>query len=94
MSIEYQLISEIKTIIERDNLYELQEKWQEYIYQTDFGREIAWDYVFQKIYLHAALKKKKNICNWLDSIFKYLDPIQQIALKQMFPYARSLLMRK
>jgi hypothetical protein len=91
MSIEQQLISEIKLYINNGNLEGLKEKWNEYCVETDFGREIAWDFVFHKIYLHAALKKQKTICNWLDTIFTLFDPIQQIALRQMFPYARHLL---
>jgi hypothetical protein len=93
MSIEEQLISEIKPIIERGDIHRLQQIWREYVYETDFGRELAWDVIFQKIYLHAALKKQKHICEWLDTIFTHLNPIQQIALRQIFPYARSLLSR-
>lgn len=91
MSIEEQLVLQIKPYINKGNLAGLKEQWTEYTCDTDFGREIAWDFVFQKIYLHAALKKQPHICQWLDEVFKELDPIQQIALKQMFPYARHLL---
>ncbi len=91
MSIEEQLISEIKPYINKGNLDGLKEQWQEYRLETEFDREIAWDFVFQKIYLHAALKKQKHICEWLDTVFTEFDPIQQIALRQMFPYARHLL---
>jgi hypothetical protein len=91
MSIEEQLISEIKPFINKGNLDGLKEQWDEYRLETEFDREIAWDFVFQKIYLHAALKKQKQICEWLDSVFTEFDPIQQIALRQMFAYARHLL---
>jgi hypothetical protein len=91
MSIEEQLVVEIKPYINKGNLDGLKEQWLEYRTETDFGREIAWDFVFQKIYLHAALKKQKAICDWLDTVFTEFDPIQQIALRQMFPYSRYLL---
>jgi hypothetical protein len=91
MSIEEQLIAEIKPFINKGNLDGLKEQWDEYRLETEFDREIAWDFVFQKIYLHAALKKQKQICEWLDSVFTEFDPIQQIALRQMFAYARHLL---
>jgi hypothetical protein len=91
MLIEEQVISEIKPFINKGYLDALKEQWKEYRIDTDFGREIAWDFIFQKIYLHAALKKQKAICEWLDTIFTEFDPIQQIALRQMFPYARHLL---
>jgi hypothetical protein len=91
MSIEEQLVAEIKPYINKGNLDGLKEQWTEYRVETDFGREIAWDFVFQKVYLHAALKKQKAICEWLDTVFTEFDPIQQIALRQMFAYARHLL---
>ena len=91
MSIEDQIISEIKLFINKGNLNSIKGKWFEYVNEIDFGRVIAWDYVFQKVYLHAALKKQKHICDWLGEIFTQLNPIQQIALRQMFPYARHLL---
>lgn len=89
--IEEQLITEIKPFINKGNLEGLKEQWYEYKFQTEFDREVAWDYVFQKIYLHAALKRQKHICDWLNTIYNELDPIQQVALRQMFPYARHLL---
>lgn len=93
MSIENQVIFELKPFINRGYLEGLKEKWNEYYFETDFGREISWDFIFQKIYLHAALKKQKDICEWLDIIFKDLNPIQQIALRQMFAYAHHLLQK-
>lgn len=91
MSIEEQLVVEIKPFINKGNLSGLKEQWNEYRTDIDFGRDVAWDFVFQKVYLHAALKKQKAICEWLDTIFTEFDPIQQIALRQMFSYARHLL---
>ena len=91
MSIEEQLVAEIKPYINEGNLDGLKEQWDEYRVETDFDREVAWDFIFQKIYLHAALKKQKVICEWLDTIFTEFCPIQQIALRQMFAYARHLL---
>lgn len=76
MSIEEQLISEIKSFINKGNLEGLKEQWFEYYTETDFGREIAWDYIFQKIYLHSALKKQKHICEYLDTIITEFDPIK------------------
>jgi hypothetical protein len=91
MSIEIQIIDEIKPIINNGNLEELKQKWIEYRDYTDFGKDVAWDFVFQKIYLHAALKKQKNICEWLNTIFKELDPVSQIALRHVFSYSKYLL---
>lgn len=89
-SIERDVISEIKAYITVGDLDGLKALWEEY-QATDFGRELAWEYIFEKIYLHAALKKQRVICSWLDTLYLELDPIQQMALRQMFPYARYLL---
>ena len=42
-------------------------------------------------YGQRYLKKQKEICIWLDTLFPTFDPITQIALRQLFPYARYLL---
>ena len=75
-----------KTRIDNDDLIGLQEVYQEYI-----DEPYAWEYAYQKIYLHACLKKKKDIAEWLVSLFTIFDPIQQIALRQMFAYGKYLL---
>lgn len=89
-TLEEQIINEIKPFINKSDLNGLKEQWQDYS-ETDFDREIAWDFVFQKVYLHAALKKQKEICDWLDTIFTQFNPVIQVALRQMFSYARHLL---
>lgn len=90
--IEQDVICESKGYINVGDLEGLQERWIDY-QETDFGRELAWEYIFEKIYIHAALKKQPFICEWLEERFHQLDPIQQIGLRHVFPYARYLLGR-
>lgn len=90
-TLEDHIVRTIKPFIEKGDLNSLQEIWVEYRDHTEFPREVAWDYVFQKVYLHAALKKQAHMCAWMDEIFKGFDPIVQIAMRQMFAYARVLL---
>jgi hypothetical protein len=79
-------LKECKVFIEKDNLEALQE------YYADYGEEpFPWEYIYQKLYLHACLKKKQRIVDWLNSLYSHFDPIQQIALRQMFFYGRYLL---
>lgn len=75
-----------KTLIEKDNLEGLQEFYVEYQEEP-----YPWEYIYQKLYLHACLKKKHRIVEWLEPMFKQFDPIQQIALRQMFSYGKYLL---
>ena len=93
MIIEDQLLSIIKPNIDKGNLEGLCQLYNEYTNKTDFGRELAWDYIFQKMYIHASLKKQVAILKWMDELYKEFDPIQQIAMRQMFSYSRYLLSR-
>jgi hypothetical protein len=91
MIIEDQIIGELKAFINKGNTEGFVEIWNEYYFETEYEREVAWDYIFQKVYLHAALKKQKGICTWLDSEFLKFNEITKIALRQLFPYAQHLL---
>ena len=53
--------------------------------------DIPWDYIFEKVYIHACLKKRKRIADFLTEEYKKLDPIQQIAIRHVFSYGRYLL---
>lgn len=90
MSIEQSVVAEVKAYIAVGVLEGLKGVWEEY-QETDFGQPLAWEWIFQQVYVHAALKKQRAICKWLDGLFLELDPIQQMGLRQMFPYARYLL---
>ena len=52
---------------------------------------IAWDHVYQKVYLHACLKKRRRFADWMISLFEMLEPIEKIALRQTFAYGKYLL---
>ena len=54
---------------------------------------LPWDYIFQKVYVHACLKKRKEIAEYMSSRFSELEPIQQIAVRQVFSYGNYLLKR-
>jgi hypothetical protein len=79
-------LKECKTLIEKDNLEGLQE-----VYLENQSENYPWEYIYQKLYLHACLKKKHKIVDWLNCMFEQFDPIQKIALRQMFSYGRYLL---
>ena len=86
-----QITEEIKEIINKKDFKELQNYWME-LQNTEFPCVIDWTTLFQKVYLHACLKGSTDIATWLEKeIFQQLDPIQQIALRQVFPYGRYLL---
>lgn len=79
-------LKDCKKLIEKDNLEGLQE-----YYLENQGENYPWEYIYQKLYLHACLKKKHKIVEWMNPLFEQFDPIQKIALRQMFSYGRYLL---
>jgi len=87
---EEDIIQEIKQFINRGYLDGLKELWNEY-QNTQFEKPIAWDYIFQKVYLHACLKKQIQIVEWLQTLFTQLGEIQQIAIKHTITYGNYLL---
>ena len=83
------VLDDCKALVTAGDLKGLQE------YYADVQSEVAsnWQYLYQKVYLHACLKKKVEIVDWLTSLFPSFDPVSQIAMRQMFPYGRHLLAR-
>jgi hypothetical protein len=77
-----------KQFINVGDLLALQEYFNE-IQNAEFNSEPSWDFIFQKVYLHACLKKRNNIADWLKiEVFPQLGAIQQIALRQIFSYGK------
>ena len=83
-----QLIYTFKELINKNDL----DAFKAYLDQllNDYT-DIPWDYVFEKVYIHACLKKRKEIVDFLSEKYKGLDPIQQIAIRHVFSYGRYLL---
>ncbi len=84
-------LTDLKQMVERENLVGLQEYFQLALV-GELDSEAEWDYLFQKVYLHACLKKKIVIAEWLEKeVFPQLPPIQAMAIRQVFPYGKYLL---
>ncbi len=84
------IVTNFKHYVEQGSLEACQAYLQEL---KDTYEDAPWDYIFQKVYLHACLKKQKPIVDWLMLVFTQLPPIQQIAVRQVFSYGRTLLAR-
>lgn len=89
---EEKIISDMKQHINTNDVEFLKLLWSDYQTYENFN-EVAWDCVFKSVYIHACLKGKQEIVSWLDELYKEFDPIIQISLRQMFPYARRLLQK-
>lgn len=86
-----EIIDTCKRYIDSGNLEDIKSYYRE-LMQTEFPEEPDWPYIFHRVYLHACLKGRLEIAQWIhQALFPMMDPIQQIALRQIFPYGRYLL---
>jgi hypothetical protein len=83
-----EIIYTFKELINKNDLDAFKTYLDELLYEYT---DIPWEYIFGKVYIHACLKKRKEIVDFLLEKFKELDPIQQIAIRQVFAYGRYLL---
>ena len=82
---------DLKRTIENGSLDDLRDGVYEWI-QESGENTVAWDYVILKTYVHACLKKKGHMADWIaENGERMLDPAQWIAIRQMIPYGRRLL---
>ena len=89
---ETSIVRECKEMIERSSLQSLQEYYQDLLASyTDGPYTVDWAFVLQKVYLHACLKKKRDMAAWLEERFKDLDPIAFMAYRHTINYGRTLL---
>jgi hypothetical protein len=89
---EASIVRECKEMIERSSLQSLQEYYQDLLTSyCDGPYMVDWAFVLQKVYLHACLKKKRDMAAWLEERFKDLDPIAFMAYRHTINYGRVLL---
>jgi hypothetical protein len=88
---DQEIIDMCKRHIETGNLEGIQSYYRE-LMVTEFPQEPDWPYIFHRVYLHACLRGRPEVAQWIhQALFPMMDPIQQIALRQIFPYGRYLL---
>jgi hypothetical protein len=87
-------IQDLKELIQKNNLEAVKEYIGELL--VDDGAHLMDPaYIFQKVYLHACLLKRNEIATYLrEECFQMLPAMQQIAIRQCFPYGRVLLAKK
>jgi hypothetical protein len=60
---------------------------------TESDESVEWDYIFQKVYIHACLKKNKPVAELLLTKFAEMEPQHQIIARQVLAYGRYLMDR-
>lgn len=87
-AVERDLFHTAKDMIERNQFDALQSYWSD-LQETEFPHAIDWVVLFQRLYLHACLRKRAEIAAWFQTtLFPQLNPMQQIAVRQVFSYGR------
>jgi hypothetical protein len=87
MQLYKHVIDEIKDAIDKDDLKKVKEMYD----SIDFtDSQVPWDYVFQKVYLYACLKKKQIFISWFENIFHQFNPIQQSGIRHTLNYGRFI----
>ncbi len=85
------IIRSCKRFIDEGNTYAIQDYYRELL-MSEFDTTPDWPFIFHRVYLHACLRGREAIASWMaTTLFPAMDPIQQIALRQIFPYGRNLL---
>jgi len=77
----------IKDLINTNNLSDLQEYYEQL---QSSENTVNWQYIYQSAYIHACLKQRRSIVEWLTSLFEEFDPILKIAMRHLFSYGRHL----
>lgn len=82
-------VADMKHLIDQGNLLALQEYYRN-LMEGEHDVLPAWDYIYQTVYLHACLKHKTEIVDWMKTLFPLLPTITQIAMRQVFAYGNYL----
>jgi hypothetical protein len=83
------IVREIKYLINLDKLDALQMLYQD-LQEQHSNKEYKYnfEYLWQTAYIHACLKKRIKIKDWLFHLYESMDDIQKIALKPNLIYGK------
>ena len=86
------LLAECKFYVDKDKLDCLKQLLNELLNEQDqLEYRVNYEWLWQKIYLHACSKKKVEICTWLETVYsEYFDEVTKIALRPTMVYAKYM----
>lgn len=87
------IVTECKAFVDAGDLGGLERYIHSLRFETEFPCAPDWTTMFQRVYLHACLKRKRPIVDFLTRMYDQMDPLQKIVLRHVFPYGRTLLAR-
>lgn len=89
-SVEIEIIRTAKDIVERQTLQEFTTFVQE-LMEAGLSPEPSWHYILQRVYLHACLKQKREIVNFLERLVATESRLQSLGWKSTVAYGKTLL---
>jgi hypothetical protein len=82
-----EFVRELKGMVERNNIEGLQEQLALYWDNS----EIPWDSLFKDVYLHACLKKKPDVIQWLQALYETMPVPTSVACRNWLPFHSNIL---
>jgi hypothetical protein len=83
------IVREIKYYINANKLQALQMLYDD-LYEQHANKEYTYnfEYLWQSAYIHACLKKRSEIKDWLMTLYEQMNDIQKAALKPNLIYGK------
>lgn len=93
MSLQKEVIKNSKNFINNNDLYQLKQYYND-ILDLKIEYNINIEYLFKEVFYCACYNQNKEIILWLISIYNTFDDMTKIALRQIFIYAKYILINK
>lgn len=88
-SIELEIVKQAKEVLNAG-----EEGFQDFcasLFDAELSAAIAWPWIFQKVYLHACLKKRRTAAEWLRAYAAANPTIVGLGWRQTVAYGKTLL---
>jgi hypothetical protein len=86
------IIETFKYYIDHEKYDEIQKYYEEIVENKDDAEyRLNYEYIFQKVFLYACLKKKMDVVEFMNKIYLTFDIVEQIALKPTLIYGKYII---
>ena len=87
------IINEGKLYITSEDLTAVKSYYSKLI-NTSFDIDLNYQFIYKELFLHSCYVGNKDIIKWLTNLYFTFDDVTKIALRQLFPYAKYILINK
>ena len=89
-SVELDLVRQLKAFLNASDDMGFQEFCASLL-DTEFSPEPTWPWVFQKVYIHACLRRRVAVAEWLRGIATANPTLVGLGWRQTVAYGKALL---